>query len=323
MAPFFSDVICFVPTEDDITETETALPVNVQQMVPAPLGPRLKSFNMLVKDAGNWALQMGAGEDLHFENIISMAEQQQSEAVHDIIKDIKGRKEGRVLAVARLFLRLALENDRREAELDGELRSQKDAGKVIADILGGEEAPDRQDRSLLDTVASLFDHGVPELSMMHQRLRSWTAIATKYEGKPLKALPLGVSVGAKDRMDIAFESVSERGSMPKELLSLNLPAMSDDLKSVFDASFTDMWNELMDLAVSGPWNTSSIELAASKVQRAWDRRMGKKERGRVALCLTAYPGVSCMKLMKKAAGLSDKLKTSFLEQDMNVSFFIV
>jgi hypothetical protein len=115
----------------------------------------------------------------------------------------------------------------------------------------------------------------------------------------------------------------KRKTLPVELLALRLPASTDDFALLFDSSFRPMWDELMAAAISGPWTTSAIELAASKVQRAWDRRIERKERGGVTLFLTAYPGATCMQLMKKAAGLSDRIRTGLIHKDMNISFFLV
>jgi hypothetical protein len=299
-------------------------PLAVRCVTPAPLGRRLDGFNSLVRDVKVWASQLGAGESLHFDNIMALVEQQQaSESVQEIMHDIKGRKEGRILAVSRLFLRLSIENDMRQQELDRELQSVRDAGQLITEILGGENEPDLADSHILDNVSCLLEESLPELGMVRQRIRSWTAISSKYEDRPLNAIPLGTGMGVKDRMDIAFESIAGKDAIPVELLELHLPLCTREVLSVFDSSFQEIWDNFIEVAVRGPWHTSEIELAAKKVQRAWNRRVEKKQKGRRILYLTSYSGVSYMQVLKKAAGLSPKLKTGFVPQDMNISFFLV
>lgn len=324
LTPFFQTLVTFVPTEDDLhNDKHTDLAMEIQSIAPAPLGNRLENFKRMMVDVKAWASQIGAGHDLHFENIIAMLEQQnQSESLQKIVLDIKGRKENRVLAVARLFQKLSIESDIQQDEIEKELSKSISPEKRIENILGGLADEELNNNPELQNLKTNDDRYALELSMPRQRIRSWTAIASKYEEKkPLKAIPLGQGMGIKDILDIAFEAMAPKEKIPLELLRLRLP--EKETEKLFDNSFNAMWDNFMDTAMSGPWNSSQIELKAGKIQRAWDRRMEKFKPANRTLYLTSYPRVSLMSLLKKASGFNEKLHTDFLAKELNISFFLI
>ncbi|MCD6198610.1 MAG: hypothetical protein J7K15_08590 [Deltaproteobacteria bacterium] len=295
----FSKLTLLVPTEEDVNPPPPSsnCSMEIEATAPAPLGDRLGWFTGLISNWKSWAEEMGLGEKIPASTLIRAAEGEE-ESLQGILNTLRGTEVSDPLLDARIFLRLSLDLDRRNDELQTDLDEiviHEDKLKSILQDPG--ELTDSQ-----DPPKNPYFPIIEPLLMAKERLRAWALLWQKYTDPG--PWPIGESITVKDLVDKAYEALQPREA-PVDLLDLVLP---------FDPNIkpeeSDKINNGLDSLIKAISNTTiqnmsengDIQELSKEIQQTWNKA-NKNQIPGPTLNLTLYPKRTWKEIFSKAADL--------------------
>ena len=314
----FSKLTLLVPTEEDInlSSTSSNCSMEIEATAPAPLGDRLGWFTGLISNWKSWAEEMGLGEKIPASTLIRAAEGEE-ESLQGILNTLRGTEVPDPLLDARIFLRLSLDLDRRNDELQTDLDKMvihedklksilKDPGE-LTDSQGAPKAP--------------YSPVIEPLLMTKERLRAWALLWQKYTGP--RPWPIGESITVKDLVDEAYEALQPREA-PVDLLDLVLP-LDPNIKpgesDKINNALPSLINAISNTTIQNYSEHGHIQVLSEEIQQTWDKA-NKNQIPGPTLNLTLYPKRTWKEVFSKAADLELKQEWRNTTATSGWSFFL-
>jgi hypothetical protein len=295
----FSKLTLLIPTEDDINllPPSSSCSMEIEATAPAPLGDRLDWFNDLISNWKSWAEEIGLGEKIPASTLIRAAEGEE-ESLQGILNTLRGTEVPDPLMDARIFLRLSLDLDRRNDELQTDLDElTMHEGKLKSILQDREKLTDSQNSPKV-----LHSPVIEPLLMSKERLRAWALLWQKYTDQ--EPWPIGESITVKDLVDEAYEALQPREA-PVDLLDLVLPfdpnikpGESDKISN----GLTSLINVISDTTINNIRENREIQELSEEIQQSWEKAVSNQIPG-PTLNLTLYPERTWEEVLLKAAGL--------------------
>ncbi|MDL1961505.1 MAG: hypothetical protein LWX01_07375 [Deltaproteobacteria bacterium] len=294
----FSKLTLLVPTEDiNLSPPSIGCSMEIEATAPAPLGDRLGWFTDLISNWKSWAEEMGLGEKIPAYTLIHAAEGEE-ESLQEILNTLRGTEVPDPLLDARIFLRLSLDLDRRNDELQtdlDEMAVHEDKLKSIlqdpGELTGSQSAPKVPHSPIIEP-----------LLMVKERLRAWALLWQKYTDQG--PWPIGESITVKDLVDEAYEALQPREA-PVDLLNLVLP-LDPNIKPVesdqINNGLTSLINAISNTTIQNMKEDREIQELSKDVQESWNKANRNQIPG-PTLNLTIYPERTWKEVLLKAAGL--------------------
>ena len=314
----FSKLTLLVPTEEDVNPPSPSsnCSMEIEATAPAPLGDRLGWFTGLISNWKSWAEEMGLGEKIPASTLIRAAEGEE-ESLQGILNTLRGTEVPDPLLDARIFLRLSLDLDRRNDELQTDLDKMvihedklksilKDPGE-LTDSQGSPKVP--------------YSPIIEPLLMAKERLRAWALLWQKYTYQG--PWPIGESITVKDLVDEAYEALQPREA-PVDLLDLVLP-LDPNIKpgesDKINNALPSLINAISNTTIQNYSENGHIQELSEEIQQTWD----KADRNRIPgpmLNLTLYPKRTWTEVFSKAAGLGLEERGQTSTANIGWSFFL-
>jgi len=295
----FSKLTLLVPTEEDINlpPPSSSYSMEIEIVAPAPLGDRLGWFTGLITNWKSWAEEMGLGEKIPASTLIRAAAGKE-ESLQGILNTLRGTEIPDPLMDARIFLRLSLDLDRRNDQLqtdldeltihEGKLKSILQDPWKLTDSQGSPKIP--------------HSPVIEPLLMAKERLRAWVLLWQKYTGQG--PWPIGESITVKDLVDNAYEALQPKEA-PVDLLNLVLP-LDPNIKpgksDKINNGLASLISAISDTTIQNMKKDGVMQELSKDVQESWNKASRNQIPG-PTLNLTVYPERTWKKLLSKAAGL--------------------
>jgi len=294
----FSKLTLLVPAEGiDLPPTPDSCSMEIEAIVPAPLGNRLGWFTDLIGNWKSWAEDMGLGEKIPAYTLIRAAAGEE-ESLQGILNTLKGAEIADPLLNARIFLQLSLDLDRRNDELQTDLDELAIHENKLKSIL---QDPGEPTGSVVPPKAPCSPV-IETFLMARERLRAWALLWQKYTGKG--PWPIGESIAVKDLVDKAYEALQPREA-PVDLLDLVLPldpnikpGKSDKISS----GLASLISAVSGTTIQNMKEDGEIRELSKDVQENWNR-VNRNQIPGPTLILTMYPERTWKELLLRAAGL--------------------
>jgi len=271
--------------------------MEIEIVAPAPLGDRLGWFTGLITNWKSWAEEMGLGEKIPASTLIRAAAGKE-ESLQGILNTLRGTEIPDPLMDARIFLRLSLDLDRRNDQLqtdldeltihEGKLKSILQDPWKLTDSQGSPKIP--------------HSPVIEPLLMAKERLRAWVLLWQKYTGQG--PWPIGESITVKDLVDNAYEALQPKEA-PVDLLNLVLP-LDPNIKpgksDKINNGLASLISAISDTTIQNMKKDGVMQELSKDVQESWNKASRNQIPG-PTLNLTVYPERTWKKLLSKAAGL--------------------
>ncbi|MEA1868390.1 MAG: hypothetical protein U9N19_09890 [Thermodesulfobacteriota bacterium] len=314
----FSKLTLLVPTEEDINPPPTSsnCSMEIEATAPAPLGDRLDWFTGLISNWKSWAEEMGLGEKIPATTLIRAAEGEE-ESLQGILNTLKGTEAPDPLLDARIFLRLSLDLDRRNDELQTDLDKMVTHENKLKSIL-------KDPGDLTDSQGSPkipYPPIIEPLLMARERLRAWALLWQKYTYQG--PWPIGESITVKDLVDEAYEALQPREA-PVDLLELVLP-LDPNIKpgesDKINNGLSSLINAISNTTIQNYNKNGNIQELSEEIKENWNKP-NKNQIPGPTLNLTLYPKRTWKEVFSRAADLELEQEGQNSTASIGWSFFL-
>ena len=256
------------------------------------------------------------GEKIPASTLI-LAAKGEEESLQGILNTLRGTEVPDPLLDAQIFLRLSLDLDRRNDELQTDLDEM-----VIHE--------DRLKSILQDPVEQTDSQGssknphspiIKPLLMAKERLSAWALLWQKYTDSG--PWPIGESITVKDLVDNAYEALQPREA-PVDLLDLVLP-LDPNIKpgesDKINNGLTSLIKAISNTTIQNMSDNGDIQELSEEIKEYWGKT-NKNQFPGPTMNLTLYPKRTWNEVFSKAAHLELKQNSQNPAASIGWSFFL-